>query len=373
MINALKNQIKKLYCLIPTSKKYIFFESEIDYSENARALYEYMLSDPDYQDYHLVWKVQDPKQYSPRRNTVFISWDDGLKWYYYLNRCKYFIFTHPYWMKKWKKDQVVINTWHGNCFKAPPSHPLSNVFDYMLANSEDCVQYRRKEFYGNYEMVILGPPRNDFLLSPKYDKNYLADFVNTAQYQKIIYCMPTYKKAGIGTDGENNNPYSINVVSDDRDLQCLNTFLKERNVLLVCIVHHLQLLDEMKLSNLSNILYLRDDDYAEKGYVMNQMLRCADALVTDFSGVFLDYILLDRPIGFFCNDRDQYTRGFTMDNPEDYMPGPHMYSLQDFQSFIDCVCNGEDTYGQFRKDVRDRVHKYQDDQNCKRFLEYFGI
>jgi len=32
--------------------------------------------------------------------------------------------------------------------------------------------------------------------------------------------------------------------------------------------------------------------------------------------LFLDYILLDRPIGFFCNDRDQYTRGFVMENPD---------------------------------------------------------
>ena len=106
---------------------------------------------------------------------------------------------------------------------------------------------------------------------------------------------------------------------------------------------------------------------------MNHMLRCADALVTDFSGVFLDYILLDRPMGFFCNDRDQYTRGFAMENPEDYMPGPHMYTVEDFLSFIDSVCTGEDEYRQFRKTVRDRVHTYQDDQNCRRFLEYFNI
>ena len=185
--------------------------------------------------------------------------------------------------------------------------------------------------------------------------------------------MPTYKKSQNQQDGQRNNPYSINVISSDSELLELNDELRSRKVLLVCIIHHLQKMDDMIASQLSNIMYMRDDDYAQKGIVMNQMLRCADALVTDFSGVFLDYILLDRPIGFFCNDRDQYTRGFAMDNPEDYMPGYHMYTIDDFISFVCDVCEGKDDFIEFRKCVRDRVHTYQDDQNCERFLRYFGI
>lgn len=363
----------KCFRLIPTSPKYIFFESEIDFAENARALYEYMAENPRYRDYHLIWKVQAPKKYAPRKNTVFVSWDDRLKYHYYLNRCKYFIFTHPYWLTEWKKDQVVINTCHGNNFKAPPMEPLKGVFDYMLANSEDCIRFRRKDFSGDYEIVVLGAPRSDYLLSSQYDRNYLDEFIDTSRFQKIVFCMPTFKKAALWQDGQANNSYSINIVSSQEELYALNEALRERNVLLVCIIHHLQVMDEMITGKLSNIIYLRDEDYAEKGLVMNQMLRCADALVTDFSGVFLDYILLDRPIGFFCNDRDQYTRGFAMENPEDYMPGPHMYTMQDFLTFIDDVCSGEDRYVEFRKTVRDRVHAYQDDKNCQRFLEYFKI
>lgn len=368
-----RNIFVKLCTFIPVSSKYLFFESEIDFAENARAIYEYMHEDPRYRKYHLIWNVKEPEKYLEEKNVKFISIDKKpVQWYYYLNRCKFFILTHPCWLENWKKNQIVINTWHGNPFKAPPEKPLENVFDYMLASSEDSARFRKKEFNGVYKMVILGAPRNDFLLSEKYERDYLSEFVDAKEYQKIVYCMPTYKKAQNWTDGQ-NNPYSINVVSDKEDLLKLNEQLKKRNVLLVCIIHHLQILDEMVTGRLSNIIYLRDDDYAQKGIVMNQMLRCADALVTDFSGVFLDYILLDRPIGFFCNDRHQYTRGFAMDNPEEYMPGPHMYTMQDFLSFIDDVCSGNDQYTEFRKTVCDRVHKYQDDKNCQRFLEYFNI
>ena len=60
-------------------------------------------------------------------------------------------------------------------------------------------------------------------------------------------------------------------------------------------------------------------------------------------------------------------------NPEDYMPGYHMYTIDDFISFVCDVCEGKDDFIEFRKCVRDRVHTYQDDQNCERFLRYFGI
>lgn len=364
----------KCCSILPVSEKYILFESEIDFAENSRALYEYMISDPRYADYHLVWNVKEPEKYPPHRNVVFITQnEDSLRWNYYLNRCKYFIFTHPWWLTKWKKDQIVINSCHGNPFKAPPVNPPHHVFDVSLSSSEEWVKFRKRDYSGNFEVAVLGAPRIDYLLSSQCDKNYLADFVDTSRFRKVVYCMPTFKKAAKWQDGESNNPYSINAVSSQEELYTLNDALREKNVLLVCIIHHLQVMDEMVTGRLSNILYLRDEDYAKKGYVMNQMLRCADALVTDVSGVFLDYILLDRPIGFFCNDIDQYTRGFAMENPEDYMPGPHMNTMEDFLTFVDDVCTGNDSCREFRKTVRDTVHKYQDDQNCRRFLEYFHI
>ena len=62
-----------------------------------------------------------------------------------------------------------------------------------------------------------------------------------------------------------------------------------------------------------------------------------------------------------------------MKDPENYMPGPRICTMEDLLQFTDQVTAGEDGFGPMRKEVRDRVHKYQDNQNCRRFLEYFKI
>ena len=369
--DSLWKAVDLLCRLVPASPKYIWFESEIDFAENTRALYEYMQKTPEYQDYHMIWCVEDPSAYKSRKNTLFLKRTrGGFQYSCCFNRCKYILLTHPFDLEHWKKSQVVINTWHGNPFKAPNKDPLPGRFDYMLASSEDGVRFRRKEFSGDFEMVILGAPRLDWLFEDGPDLNQIID---TEKYRKIIYCMPTYKQRENFSDSEETPTYSINVVNSWEELTELNRQLQKKNVLLVCIIHHLQKMDGINTEALSNILYLRDEDYGAKGLVMNQMIRSADALVTDFSGVFLDYILLDRPIGFFCNTTDLYTRGFTMENPEDYMPGPHIETMEQFLSFIDDVVNEKDDYREFRRRVCRTVHKYRDNCNCRRFLNYFHI
>ena len=58
------------------------------------------------------------------------------------------------------------------------------------------------------------------------------------------------------------------------------------------------------------------------------LLRNADGLITDYSSVYFDYMLLDRPIAFAIDDIKEYgdKRGFIFETPEDYMP---LYSLRE--------------------------------------------
>lgn len=53
----------------------------------------------------------------------------------------------------------------------------------------------------------------------------------------------------------------------------------------------------------------------------DELMVCADVLITDYSSVFFDYLLLDRPIIFFAPDYSKYKRdrGFYLDY--DSLPG----------------------------------------------------
>ncbi len=357
--------------LIPVSKRYIMFESELDYAESARAIYDYMIRHQMNKKYHLIWSVKDSSLYPPEKNVVFICRDAGsIRWNYYLNRCKYFIFTHPWWMTQKKKSQIRINTAHGTMpLKGASKNPVV-TFDYMLAGTEMTADYRNRAWGRSkaYIPVPLDMPRNDWL----YDTgNYLAPFLKGKHYSKVILCMPTFKQSKHWSDSNEQNPYLINVVQSRDDIMRLNQYLTDKNLLLVCKLHHLQTLDTMTSETFSNILYLRDEQLSSNGIMINHVLTCSDALVTDFSSVCFDYLLLDRPIGFFVNSVEQYHRGYMMENPEDFMPGTHIHHLDDFLSFMDVIVEGKDNYTEFRHKLRAQCFRFTDNGNCRRFIEYF--
>lgn len=55
----------------------------------------------------------------------------------------------------------------------------------------------------------------------------------------------------------------------------------------------------------------------------NELLVCADMLITDYSSAIFEYVLLDRPMVLFCPDYDEYAeeRGFYIDFKKE-MPCP---------------------------------------------------
>ena len=105
------------------------------------------------------------------------------------------------------------------------------------------------------------------------------------------------------------------------------------------------------------------------------LVREADALITDYSSVYFDYLLLDRPIAFVLEDLGSYrgNRGFVVERPLDYMPGEKIYQKEELFSFLLQVEEGEDGYRQARAQIRDQVNYYQDGKNCERLLQLIHL
>ena len=120
---------------------------------------------------------------------------------------------------------------------------------------------------------------------------------------------------------------------------------------------------------------LSNDDLLNKGIELYDLLSVSDALITDFSSVFADYLLTDKPIGFELSDYENYSKGkgFIIDNPLERMPGKFIYNINDFNDFINEVVAGVDYYKEQRKTERDIIHKYQDGNSTVRILKYFNL
>ena len=76
----------------------------------------------------------------------------------------------------------------------------------------------------------------------------------------------------------------------------------------------------------ANILDLSNDSTLE-------LTAVSDAIITDYSSVIYDAVLLDVPTVFYCPDHKKYERGFYLDFP-DGLPGEMVTKSEDL---LDCI------------------------------------
>lgn len=115
------------------------------------------------------------------------------------------------------------------------------------------------------------------------------------KYNRIISWLPTHRtvfKKSI-----------LDIISDSNlDLIELNRFCKSSNSLFVIKAHFL---DFEKISSTVKdldfvLVYPYPDPYP--------LLRHTDILITDYSSVFFDFLILNRPIVFMAHDLEEYTK-----------------------------------------------------------------
>jgi CDP-glycerol glycerophosphotransferase (TagB/SpsB family) len=102
---------------------------------------------------------------------------------------------------------------------------------------------------------------------------------------------------------------------------------------------------------------LEDEQLAGAGVPLYGLLARSAGIITDYSSVWTDYLLLDRPIGFFIPDRDDYagSRGLYPPDALTWLPGPELDSPESFRAFAAEVIAGESTWAQARREAAERL------------------
>ena len=79
---------------------------------------------------------------------------------------------------------------------------------------------------------------------------------------------------------------------------------------------------------------MTDADLVGAGVTLYGLLGRARGLVTDYSSVWVDYLLTDRPMAFLVADRDAYTRALVPPDVLDWAPGQRVGEEPDFVEFF---------------------------------------
>ncbi|HEU4961527.1 MAG TPA: CDP-glycerol glycerophosphotransferase family protein [Sphingomonas sp.] len=92
---------------------------------------------------------------------------------------------------------------------------------------------------------------------------------------------------------------------------------------------------------------------------VNDLLPLVDVLVTDYSSLYIDFLLLDRPIVFSCHDVERYARerGFMIDY-DTHTPGAKVRTPGQFLDALDRELAGADPFRDERARLRRLFHSH---------------
>lgn len=390
VIASMRRRILYSYQKKDINENLIVMESEGDFSDNAYALYEYLKDNGYLKKYKVVWLVNNVKAFSKEgyENTVFIRKYPRflrIRWSRYLGTCKYYIYTHNNVLRDYKsrEGRQLINLWHGCAFKSGKGYTIdgSNEHTYpdMIFTTGTLFRPVFKTVFGCQDEVIkeLGYSRNDYLF-----RDYTAgqtEFLNDklAGFNKRLLWMPTFRRS-VSKDLDEtyfDSTTGLPLIDDRDKLVKFNDYLKEQNAVCVFKLHHLQSEQNVFEESYSNIFVLRDEDIKKSGLQLYQILPMFDSLITDYSSVATDYMLLDRPIIFTVDDYDSYksSRGFLIEDPIQYFAGHCVKAETEFYEAVGDVTSGRDPYKDKRHELMDEFHEHQDGGTSKRIVELLKL
>jgi CDP-glycerol glycerophosphotransferase (TagB/SpsB family) len=123
---------------------------------------------------------------------------------------------------------------------------------------------------------------------------------------------------------------------------------------------------------LSHLRFYTNNDLDRMNIQLYELLAYANKLITDYSTVALDYLLLNRSIGYVNDDIADFnkSRGFVFENYLDYCPGP---KIDTTAKFIDFIYSSKDEYKKQRKEILNFYHFHQTGNACATIAQIFEL
>lgn len=213
------------------------------------------------------------------------------------------------------------------------------------------------------KVIITGSPRNDifFIEIKNSDLGNDKSIFQRVRYlkgkgKKIIFYLPTWRDTG-------GNP----LADANFDFSALKKFLNLNNAVFITKFHirtDMNEKDSQKLNSEEFLVLPSNTD-------IYQILPQTDILITDYSSVFIDFLLIDRPIIFFPYDFQKYIakdRELYFDYNE-FTPGPKAYNFNELLSQIECFLKKEDNYGRQREKIKNLCFSYVDGNSSERIFK----
>lgn len=310
----------RLIGLLPRKKRTVFFESfhARQYSDSPRAIYEYMLKH--HPEYELIWSIDKRAEKLFQEQGVPYVKRFTPKWFFEFPRAKYWVnnVRLPGWMPK-PPGTIYVQTWHGTPLKKlgmdietvhMPGTDTENYrrnflsesskWDYLVSPNHYSSKIFKRAFGYKGKVIESGYPRNDLLTNfTDSEARTVRKMLGIPAGKKVMLYAPTWRDHEFYEKGK----YKFNF---QFDLKLWKDQFSEEWVLLTRM--HYLISENFDFSEYDGAV-IDVSGYPD----IRDLYIVSDLLITDYSSVFFDYSILNRPIVFYMYDLDQYRdqlRGF---------------------------------------------------------------
>ncbi len=351
----------------------IMFESIPDLGDSTKPVFDEMIKRGLNKKYKMVWLVNgDEKTFPQIDNVSYIksrptSLSQRVKLLKLKATAKCLVCCNDFLVTQ-RRGQFSIYITHGSPLKSCVGYySLPKNVDRCVVQAKSWITPVSKAMVvGEDRIVALGYPRNDAFSKP--DTNLKGMF--ECDYNKIVAWYPTYRqhKSGKQTGAANALP----IVHDEQSALELNDYAKEKRVLIVIKPHFAQDVSKIRALYLSNIVLISDDFFIKNNITSYEFIKSCDSLITDYSSVYYDYLLADKPVAVVWEDYEEYSKnpGFAVDTSYYLKAAEKIYDLKDFKLYIDRLSNNIDMYKQERSEINRLVNYSDDGKNAQRVAEY---
>ena len=380
VFEAIKSRVKScVYTMIVWSFRFIrphknrvcIVDGTPNSGSNSRAMYDYIVNTVNHKDVVLVDKL---------------LWR-GMSLRDFFEVASSYIYITTHGSVNIPSNRILIQAWHGIPLKcmnymdryidkgeAERWHRDFNYSDWVLSSSNlyevlmsSCVGIPKSKF------IRTGFPRNDYLFeSDEVVKQSVLKLFGDARVTgstRIITYLPTfrigYKHSRIEGKLRDGNIFGF----ESSDYSDFNYSLEKSDYVIIAKLHPFEEELVKGFDQCSRVKIVDSDWLKKNGFDIYHLLAISDMLITDYSSVYFDFLLLDRPIIFVTNDLAEYreNRGLLLEPYEEWTPGFKVETMEQLIGAIEEYSRNSELHEEHREHIRKMA--YDEDarnDNCER-------
>jgi CDP-glycerol glycerophosphotransferase (TagB/SpsB family) len=241
-------------------------------------------------------------------------------------------------------------------------------FDYFNFTSKytNTVVGRLQFLLSENKRVIFGLPRCDHLFS---EDKVEESRINKNQLRKLNYLVNESTKCILYSPTWRSDVNSISFPLseiNDFNIYSFDQWLKENNIIFFISVHpHMENFEDF--SNCTNIQYISYNPLVD----INQLLPEMDLLITDYSSIATDYMLMDRPVIYVMPDYDYYLYDFgLLEDMRENLPGLESKNMSDLKNHIERSLTYPREMQSERKKYLKKYYDVDNSNSCEKISDF---